>query len=133
MNNLVWYVPLTILPAIGLIILSTSNFLVALNSEIYQLERNNDVGEWIIEQKIKQLRRLGIATALLYSSALLFMFSALSKAIYHGEELFDCLMIIGVIFFTIALSFLFTHATKAISIRQKHLKERFLYKSNKQV
>lgn len=32
-----WYVPMTILPGIGLIILSTSNFLIALNIEIAQL------------------------------------------------------------------------------------------------
>jgi hypothetical protein len=29
-----WYGPLTILPAIGLLILSTSNFIVSLNEEV---------------------------------------------------------------------------------------------------
>jgi hypothetical protein len=33
-----WYGPLTILPAIALVILSTSNFIVSSNSEIQALE-----------------------------------------------------------------------------------------------
>ena len=118
-----WYAPLTILPAICLIILSTSNFLIALNNEIYQLEKEKDVNEWIIDQKLKQLKRLGIANALLYSSALFFMFSALFKAIYHEEMLYNCLMITAVFFVTIALSFLFIHSIKAIKIRHQHLKQ----------
>ena len=82
--ELEWYAPLTILPAVGLIILSTSNFLVALNNEIYQLEKDGDINEWIINQKLKQLKRLGIAMTLLYSSALFFMFSALLKSAYNA-------------------------------------------------
>ncbi len=86
-----WYAPLTILPAVGLLILSTSNFLVALNIEIYQLEKNKELNEWIINQKIKQLRRLGIANSFLYSSALFFMFSTFPMAIFKKNTvgLFD--------------------------------------------
>ena len=58
-----WHAPLSILPAIGLIILSTSNFIVALNNELYQLEENKEANKWIITQKLKQLKRLGIAAA----------------------------------------------------------------------
>ena len=119
--NIEWYAPLTILPAIGMIILSTSNFLVSLNNEIYQLEKDTNVNGWIINQKLKQLRRLGIANALLYSSALFFMFSALSKAIYNIDTWFKYLMIAAVFFVTIALIFLFIHSILAIKTRHKHL------------
>ena len=84
-----WYAPLTILPAIGLIILSTTNFLISLNTEIYQLEKEKETNNWIIRQKMKQLKRLGIANALLYASALFFMFSALLKIFYQKESLFQ--------------------------------------------
>ena len=120
--NIEWYAPLTILPAIGMIILSTINFLVSLNNEIYQLEKDKSVNGWIINQKLKQLKRLGIANALLYSSAILFMFSALSKAVYDTDMLFNCLMIMAVFLVTVALSFLFIHSIKSIKIRHKHLK-----------
>jgi len=33
-----WYGPLTILPAIGLLILSTSRFIISLNEEVSKLE-----------------------------------------------------------------------------------------------
>lgn len=118
-----WYVPLTVLPAVALIILSTSNFLIALNGEIYQLEKSENVSDWVIEKKIKQLRNLGFANILLYASALFFMFSALIMAIYNEPLLFKCLMIIAVILFTSALIFLFMHAARAIRIRHEHLKK----------
>ena len=117
-----WYVPLTVLPAVALIILSTSNFLIALNSEIDQLERTKDVSNWVINQKIKQLNRLGYTIILLYSSTLFLMFSALEMAIYKEPILFNCLMVFAVLLFTAALILLFTFSLKAIKIRQRHLK-----------
>jgi len=116
-----WYIPLTVLPAIALIILSTSNFLMALNIEIDQLEKSKDASEWVIGQKLKQLKRLGFANILLYSSVLFFLFSALTTAISHKVILLTCLMIIAVFLFTLALIFLLVHSVKAIKIRQKHL------------
>jgi len=90
---MVWYTPLTILPAVGLLILSTSNFLVALNVEIYELEKDKELHKWIIGEKIKQLKRLGIANSFLYSSALIFMFSTFSMSIFNQKMLFHCMMI----------------------------------------
>ena len=131
--ELEWYAPLTILPAVGLIILSTSNFLVALNNEIYQLEKDGDINEWIINQKLKQLKRLGIAMTLLYSSALFFMFSALLKSAYNADVMFDCLMVIAVVFVTTALGLLFFHSVKAIKIRHTHLElKKHVEKENKE-
>lgn len=118
-----WYFPLTVLPAIALIILSTSNFLVALNVEVDKLERKKDVAPWVIDQKIVQLKRLGIAIILLYSSALFFMFSSLTSAIHKQAFVFKFLMVTAATLFTVALIFLFIHAIKAINIRQKHLKQ----------
>lgn len=116
-----WYTPLTIMPAIGLIILSTANFLVSLNEEIYELEKDSSSNEWIIQQKFIQLKRLGWANAMLYSSALFFMFSSLSMAFFQNSTLFKLLMVLAAVFFTIALVILFTHSFKAISIRHKNI------------
>lgn len=115
-----WYTPLTILPAIGLIILSTANFIVSLNNEIYELEKYNEKNSWIIKQKLMQLKRLGLANALLYLSALFFMFSALSFFFSKSELLFKSFMVLAVFLVTIALLFLFIHSLKAISIRHKN-------------
>lgn len=116
-----WYAPLTVLPAVGLILISTSNFLVSLNNEIYQLERDMETNEWIIHQKLKQLRRLGIANVFLYSSAVLFMISALTKAFLPNDLFFKSLMVLGTLSITIALITLLIHSIQAVKIRQKHL------------
>lgn len=116
-----WYGPLTILPAIGLVILSTANFLVSLNDEIYRLEKDKE-NKVIIMQKLKQLKRLGRANALLYLSAVLFLFSALEKVLLQSNMLFRLLMILGTILMALALVILFIHSLKAITIRHKNLK-----------
>ncbi|PWJ38635.1 hypothetical protein [Sediminitomix flava] len=116
-----WYAPLTILPAIGLIIMSTSGFIVALNNELTQLEQLKEKNIPIIREKLKQLKRLGVANACLYGSALIFLLSGLSKAIFQHEYIFKMMMIIAVIFTTIALFFLCIHSIKAIQVRQKNL------------
>ena len=116
-----WYGPLTILPAIGLIILSTANFLVSLNNEIYELEKDHK-NEWVIREKLKQLKRLGSANALLYVSALFFLLSALSKALLESDLIFKTLMVTATVIIAVALTILFIHSLKAISIRHKNLK-----------
>lgn len=118
-----WYIPLTVLPAIALIILSTSNFLLALITEVDYLEQREKINNWVIEHKIGQVRRLGIANMLLYSCSLFFMFSALSLAIFEQQYAFKFLMVTAVVLFTLALIILFIHSIKAITIRERHLKE----------
>ena len=105
-----------------MIILSTANFLISLNNEIYQLEKDNRRDSWIIRQKLIQLKRLGWANALLYSSALFFMFSSLIKVLFDRLPLFNLFMVLAAILLTAALVILFIHSLKAISIRHKNLK-----------
>ncbi len=119
-----WYIPLTVLPAVALIILSTSNFLVGLNSEINMLEAGDETIDWVIDQKIDQLTRLGYAIILLYFSSLFFMISALAMAIYEEAVLLKYLMLTGVVLFTVALIFLLIYSIKAIKIKQNHLRRR---------
>jgi hypothetical protein len=117
-----WYGPLTVLPAIGLLVLSTSNFIVSLNNELIVLENDKVRLQEIIQLKISELRKLGIANSFLYGSALFFMVAGMSKAIDMGDDFFFAMMLSGVITTTIALTFLFIHSIKSVQIRQKHLK-----------
>jgi hypothetical protein len=116
-----WYGPLTILPAIGMIILATGNYLIALNDEIYQLEKDNKNRKVII-LKLKQLKRLGTANVLLYSSALFLLLASLSKVILNQEIAFKVMMVFSTIIITISLIILCIHSIKAISIRNENLK-----------
>lgn len=58
-----WYDPLTVLPAIALLILSTPSLLVFLNVEVFKLEQMDELNIEVIELKIYQLQKLGIAMA----------------------------------------------------------------------
>ena len=116
-----WYGPITILPAVALLIMSTSNFVRSLNDELFQLELMENPNKEIIVLKLEQLRKLGIAMAFLYVSSLLFLLAGISKAIFLTDAFLDILMLIGVLSTTVALGFLLIHSLKAVSIRQKHL------------
>ncbi|WNJ19699.1 hypothetical protein [Pontibacter sp. G13] len=116
-----WYGPITILPAVGMIILSTTHFLVALNNEIVELEREPMQDREVIASKLSQLKRLGWANSSLYASALFFLIAGLWKAATMQEDMFFAWMLVGVCAMTLALGFLFVHSLKSISIRQKRL------------
>lgn len=117
-----WYGPLTVLPALGLLIMSTSNFIVSLNSEIIDLEKAEVIKEKIIIQKLKQLKRLGFANASFYAASLLFLLAGLSNAFTFSEAMFEYFMLAGVLGTTIGLTFLFIHSLKSVQIRQQNLK-----------
>jgi len=122
-----WYGPLTLMPAIGLIIMSTSNFTVGLINEIERLEENEaDRAKYmtIIELKLVQLKRLSIAISLLYASILLLLLASVAN--YWAENQMsmavDVLLILTVLTVGTALVFLFVYSLKATQIRQMHLK-----------
>ena len=118
-----WYGPLTILPAVALIILSTSNIIIALNQEVSDLENDKQNKQDIISLKIKQLKRLGIANGFLYGSALVFLIAGILKMLIDSYRLFLYTMLLGVVLITLALVFLFIHSVKSVSIREKNLKQ----------
>jgi len=117
-----WYIPITIIPGIGLITMSTSAILLALNAEISQLNEDRSRYEEIIHLKLKQLKKLSIAIALQYLGILFFLFSGISKAIF--QEIYqwsEIILITGVVVVSISIIILLLYSIKAVAIRQKHL------------
>ncbi len=118
-----WYVPMTILPGLGLLILSTSNFLIALKKELTKLCKNKERNREVIDLKVVQMKRLSIAMSFLYGGVLTFLLAGLSGVSHLvGSNLFRYLMIAGVTFVTLAIIILLIYSIKAIGIRQKLLK-----------
>jgi hypothetical protein len=114
---------MTILPGLGLLILSTSNFLVALKKEITKLCKNKESNREVIDLKVVQMKRLSIAVSFLYGGVLAFLLAGLSGVTnLVGSTLFRCLMIAGVAFVTFAIIILLIYSIKAIGIGQKLLK-----------
>ena len=60
-----WYLPLTIVPGIGLIILSTSNLMITLSNEIRDMiDASKD--KIIITKKLEQLKLLNMGMVFFY-------------------------------------------------------------------
>ena len=118
-----WIVPLTVLPGIALIILSTSNLVISLNREISHLNEDKDKYGQIIASKIIQLKRLNRALVLLYISVLFFLSSGILGALVDPEKtIFACIMIAGVVVLILAIILLIIYGFKSIYIRERHLK-----------
>lgn len=81
-----WYIPATIIPGIGLLILSTSNLLVNLSTEIKTLIVEVTLKEALIKRKLKQLKLLNSAMVFLYVAVASFVVSALISGVYKSVE-----------------------------------------------
>jgi len=118
-----WYIPMTIIPGIGLLLLSTSNLMLGLNNELIDLERKEECKVSIINAKLKQLKRLSIAMVFLYIGVLFFLTSGvIITAITKNEVIVLGTLILGVISVMIAIMILINYSLRAIKIRQERLR-----------
>jgi hypothetical protein len=116
-----WYIPISLLPGIAILIMSTGNFIVALNAELKELKKQFTLYEVIIKLKIQQLRRLSIAIAGLYLSV--FVFTLLGFFIWFGvPEVIDYIvLVIAFLIMTYAVFLLVSFSIRAIKIRDLHM------------
>ena len=117
-----WYIPMTIIPGIGLIILSTSNLMLTLNAEITQLVNSQTTSKEVIKLKLTQLKNLSISIVFQYVGVLFFLFSGIFKSVFSDSNAIPKgLLVIGVFVVSISIVILLIYSIKAVSIRQKHL------------
>ena len=116
-----WYIPITILPGIGLLILSTSNLLVALSSEIAERIKST-TEDPITTRKLKQLKLLNESLVGLYIGAGCMVASGFLSGIqkvYETTNDFSIFsMLIGVFSVLISILFLIIYSFRAVKIRQ---------------
>jgi hypothetical protein len=123
METMQWILPVTVIPGIGLIIMSTSSLLISLNKEIAGLNQDRERYIEVIELKIRQLKRLNWSLVLLYIGILLFLAAGITGAISHPENFIIHLsMILGIIVLILAILLLIIYGFKSIYIREKHLR-----------
>lgn len=117
-----WYIPITILPGICLLILSTSNIMIDLSREIKGLISEKEQASLLIERKLKQLKLVNRAMALLYLSVGSFVISALLSGIKaHTDWEFKAdvyVLLIGILFSILALASLLLYSFRAVKLRQ---------------
>jgi len=118
-----WYVPLTIIPGIGLLILSTTHLIVSLNAEISTLKKDREEGvDTIVRLKLAQLTRLSIAVSFKYLGVLFFLLSGVVRGLdeaYLGVG--KSLLLGGVLLVSVSILILVVYSFKAVVIRRRHL------------
>lgn len=116
-----WYLPITIIPGIGLLLLSTSNLLVQLAAEINTLSLN-PLKKEITLRKIKQLKRLNYVMVFFYVTVSLLVIAGLLQSIFTQINVQLNIGIwvttLGIVFLLIGLLNLVVYSLKAIQIRQ---------------
>ncbi len=118
-----WYLPITILPALGMLILSTTSQMMTLSSEINSLlqEKCTDFQHLISEKKLKQLGLLTRASALLYLASGIYVLSGILGAVLEAASFYDIpslLLYGGTILVFIAFILLIIYAFRAVRIRK---------------
>lgn len=117
-----WYFPITLIPGIALLILSTTNFILGLNVELAQLAEENSRYEGIIHLKIKQLKLISNALFWFYMGIFLFLISGMGAALTSFSEKWPkFIFLLGVLSTTLAIIFLLVFSIKAVRIRIRFL------------
>jgi len=118
-----WYLPITIIPGLGMLILSTITLTLDLSSEINDLisGRCTAFQYQISRRKIKQLGLLTRAGVLLYLATGSYVLSGIFGALFNQESYYNftsLILYVGTVFILIALSFLIIYAFRAVKIRK---------------
>ncbi len=124
-----WYLPITIVPGIGLLILSTSNLMVTLSNELNGLINEGCKDEPIIIRKLVQLKTLNRAMVFFYIAVACLAISGLIGGLELSsiEKSATYISITGIVIMLFGLFSLIKYSYKAVSIRQ----DQFTTKINK--
>jgi len=119
-----WYLPITIIPGIGLLILSTSTQLLGLSTEISTLvsKEHSEFQHSIADKKIQQLSLLTKANFFLYLSVAFYVFSGILGVITQSKGLYsfpNLSLYTGTMTIFIAIILLNTYAFRAVKIRKE--------------
>jgi hypothetical protein len=116
-----WYLPITIMPGIGMLIFSTTAQMMAISGEVGNLlsDKCTDFEHKIAGLKIRQIKRLTYSSTLLYSAAGMYVLSGIMGAFLTKLTFVsNLLLIMGTFAVLFALILLIIYAFKTIKIRQ---------------
>ncbi len=121
-----WYLPITVVPGIGLLILSTSNLMITLSGELNNLiaSKNSEESNAIIARKLIQLKTLNRTMVFFYLAVACLAIAALIGALQLGfsEKVVLYTSVMGIVTMLLGLLFLIKYSYKAVSIRQDQFK-----------
>jgi hypothetical protein len=118
-----WYLPITIIPGLGMLILSTVTQMLSLSSEINTLvsQKCTPFQYEISGRKIKQLGLLTRANALLYLATGSYVLSGILGVVFESESnisIPSITLYVGTVFVFMSITLLIIYAFRAVKIRK---------------
>lgn len=122
-----WYLPITIVPGIGLLILSTSNLMVTLSNELSGLIKEQSKDETIILRKLTQLKTLNRAMVFFYIAVACLAIAGLIGGLQLKKIEYSAtyISVLGIVIMLLGLFSLIKYSYRAVSIRQDQFKTKF--------
>ncbi len=123
-----WVIPLTLLPGIGMMIMSTTNLSTAISQEISNFIHEPVQDTHLIERKISQMSLLNVALVALYIGTASFALTGLIGGLSTIQHLMvhesaTIFLIAGIGCLLLATIFLITFSVRAVKIkRNQYLK-----------
>jgi len=118
-----WYLPITIVPGLGLLILSTSTLMVALSNEINQMIEQSKQKE-MITKKLVQLKLLNTAMVFLYTAVGFLLISSVINGLFDLEKTSLYTSVLAIVLALIGILSLITYSYRAVKIRQQQFKNK---------
>ena len=122
-----WYLPITLVPGIGLLILSTSNLMVTLTNELSGFIKEQSKDASIILRKLAQLKTLNRAMVFFYIAvaclAIAGLIGGLELSAVKNSATY--ISVIGIVIMILGLLSLIKYSYKAVNIRQDQFKTKF--------
>ncbi len=122
-----WIFPITMLPGVGLLILSTSTFVTSLSEEIDHLSHHDENLQELIKLKIHQLGLINKALVGLYLCAGFFslagLFMGITEFIDTNRQFHIIILGLGVLFLILSLVILVIFSSRSVKIRKRQFNE----------
>lgn len=125
-----WYVPITLLPAVGFFIVAATSIANSLSGEIARLlELEGEDQMDIVSKKLRQLRLVNVSLVLLYNAAILIAVSGLFAGLRFNfmvnvKGFIEVLVCLGITTIVIAFVMLMVYSMRAVSIKEEQFKNR---------
>jgi len=117
-----WYIPITILPGIGFLILSSSNFIISLNEEIKELELEKEKYRPIILKKLVQLSRLNYSLIAQYIASFFLVLGGIGSELFNNVSMVKYIVFSGILSLSFSIALMIIYSIQSLHIRQEHLK-----------
>lgn len=118
---MMWYLPITILPGLGMLIFSTPSQMMTISTEVGEIlsTKCSAFQHNIADMKIKQIQRLTYASTLLYFAAGAYVLSGIVGALVPSyTAAAHITLVTGTVALLIALCLLVLYSFRTIRIRK---------------